>query len=131
MNAEQFVRILDQDFIGSLRDRGKDISQVILQQDNDKKHTSKLARGYYENRGIEVLPWAAQSADMSIIEHCWDTVDRQIRSRQPLPTNKGELWAAVQEKWAKMDIGYIRKLYESMPKRVKILDDVEGSYTKY
>lgn len=131
MNAKQYIRILDQNFIGSLRDRRKTVSDIIFQQDNDPKHTSKLVRQYFEDQGINVLPWPAQSADMSIIKHCWDKLDHQIRSCNPLPTNKDQLWVAVQEEWAKLDVEYLRGLYRSLPRRLTALDDAKGSYTKY
>lgn len=68
---------------------------------------------------------------MSIIEHAWNEVDHHIRARFPLPHNLEELWGALQEEWAKLDINYIRRLYESMPRRVATLIKAKGGYTRY
>jgi hypothetical protein len=34
---------------------------------------------------------------MSIIEHVWDYLDKRVRKRPVKPTNKEELWKALQE----------------------------------
>lgn len=100
-------------------------------QDNDPKHTSKLATKWFEDHVIEVLDWAPSSPDMNIIEHAWDEEDRCLRARTPLPRNLDELWDVLVEEWAKLDISYVRNLYESMPRRVAALLEAQGQYTKY
>jgi hypothetical protein len=68
---------------------------------------------------------------MNIIENCWDYLEHMVRARNPLPRNLEELWVALQEEWGRLDVQKIRKLYESMPRRVAALDAAKGSYTKY
>ncbi|TFK29620.1 hypothetical protein FA15DRAFT_547227, partial [Coprinopsis marcescibilis] len=69
--------------------------------------------------------------DQNIIEHAWDEVDRQIRRREVQPRNIEELWVALQEEWAGLDIAYIRRLYDSIPRRIDALFEAKGAYTKY
>ncbi|KAF8896827.1 hypothetical protein CPB85DRAFT_1479475 [Mucidula mucida] len=57
-------------------------------------------------------------------------LDCQIRKCNPLPHNIEELWATLVEEWVKLDIGYITKLYKSMPCRVGALLKAKGKYTK-
>ncbi|OSD06294.1 hypothetical protein PYCCODRAFT_1360776, partial [Trametes coccinea BRFM310] len=77
------------------------------------------------------LPWAASSPDMNIIENAWAYLDRKVRERYPLPTNPDQLWAALEEKWRKLDLGYVQRLDESMPGRVADLIDAEGLWTDH
>jgi transposase len=131
MNAVQYCEILQDSFFGSLNDHSLDVSDIIFVQDNDPKHTSKLAKKWFIDHDIELLNWAPCSPDMNIIEHAWDEVDRHLRARNPLPRNLDELWDALVEEWGKLDISYVRRLYESMPHRVKALAAAKGRYTKY
>ncbi|KAJ8507400.1 hypothetical protein ONZ45_g10230 [Pleurotus djamor] len=112
MCGPDYVEILQKSMLGSLRDlklkrTGKD--PFIFQQDNDPKHRP----------------------DMSIIEHVWDQVDALVRARNPLPTNKDQLWEALQEEWNNFPMAALEKLYESMPRRVTALLRAKGGSTKY
>lgn len=131
LNAAGFVRILDTAFLSSLEDHGLDSSAIIFQQDNDPKHTSRLAKNWFRNNHIELLPWPASSPDMNIIEHAWEVLERQVRSRSPLPRNLEELWVALVEEWERLDMVVVRGLYDSMPRRLAALKAAKGSYTKY
>ncbi|KAJ7061408.1 hypothetical protein C8F01DRAFT_987515, partial [Mycena amicta] len=55
--------------------------------------------------------------------------DRMVRARNPLPTSKEDLWAALQEEWAKIDQAFIDKLYDSMLNRVRELLKNKGHST--
>src|ERR1700678_1794616 len=100
MDGHGYVDILSKSLLGTLKDRklkktGK--TKIIFQQDNDPKHTSRVARSWFEDKKVTVLPWAPSSPDMNIIEHVWDQLDHLIRARDPLPRNKDEMWATLQE----------------------------------
>jgi len=131
MKADQFCRILDESLLGTIFDHDMDCSSVIFQQDNDPKHTSKLGKAWLRDHQIRTLPWPPSSPDMNIIEHVWDYVDHQVRHRKVFPRNLDELWTALQEEWANVDLQYIRRLYKSIPRRVAALHRVKGGYTKY
>ena len=108
MNAIQYCDILKESLLGTLEDYSTDSSNIILVQDNDPKHTSKLATKWFEDHVIEVLDWASSSPDMNIIEHAWDEVDKCLHARTPLSRNLDELWDVLVEEWAKLDISYVR-----------------------
>jgi len=131
MNAKQYVSILEESFLGLIRNPNLHVRNIIFQKDNDPKHTSKLAQAWFKTNKIQLLPWAPSSPDQNIIEPVWDYLDRRIRARLVQPTNLDQLWEALQEEWAKIDIHYIRKLYESIPRRVNALLRAKGSWTKY
>lgn len=131
MNAVQYINILKKGLLDTLKDYNLDVGEFWFQQDGDPKHTSGRAMDWFEQKGIDVLLWTGQSADMSIIEPAWDHIEQKLRNRNPLCRNKEELWVALQEDWYSMDKEYIKALYASMPCRLAALKKAKGSYTKY
>ena len=131
MNAAQYCEILEESFLGTLSDKNLTVDDVIFQQDNDPKHTSKRAEGWFDAHKVAKFPWPASSPDMNIIEHAWDILDRKLGTCHRLPTNLDQLWEALKKKWEKLDLNAVRALYESMPRHVAALKEAGGSYTRY
>ena len=131
MDAEQYCQILEKAYLGTLHDYSLSRSTTFFQHDNDPKHKSKKAQQWFKANNIKILPWPASSPDMNIMEHAWAFLETSLRRRRPLPRNLDQLWAALQEEWARIDIKKIKKLYDSMPSRVMALKKARGGYTKY
>lgn len=70
--------MLEEDFLGTLDNLELDHRDYFFQQENNPKHTCQAATTWFEENGVDVLPWAASSPDMSIIEHVWDHLDHMI-----------------------------------------------------
>lgn len=131
MDAAQYCSILSESFLGTLSDHSLNPSDIVLAQDNDPKHKSRRAAKWFADNNIKLLPWAPSSADMNIIEHAWDILDKRVRARPVLPRNLDELWTALVEEWAAIDVETVRNLYRSMPRRVQALKEAKGAYTRY
>lgn len=131
MNASQYCNILTESLLGSLADRNMHPESIVFQQDNDPKHTSRKAWEWFDEHGIETLPWPPSSPDMNIIEHAWALLDSRLRSRHALPRNLDELWAALVEEWEAIDVEEVHNLYRSLPRRTAALKDAKGGYTHY
>ena len=78
MNADQYVSILEDHMLPSLEESGISDEEVIFQQDNDPKHTSKKAKNWMEDHNITLLDWPAQSPNISPIEHQWVHMKKEL-----------------------------------------------------
>lgn len=131
MDGDLYCEVLEKGLLGTLSDLGLDPSQVIFQQDNDSKHTSRVARAWIAENLGETLPWPPSSPDINIIENAWHTLDIRVHRRNPLPRTEEQLWQALQEEWGNLGKEYLDNLYASLPDRVKAVKAAKGFYTKY
>ena len=52
-----------------MKESGISENDIIFQQDNDLKHTSRRVQKWFEEQKIKLLDWPAQSPDLSPIEY--------------------------------------------------------------
>jgi hypothetical protein len=77
MDAPLYCYILGQNLSKSAQLMGLD--EYVFQQDNDPKHTSKLAKQFFEENRIKLLDWPAQSPDMNPIENLWALMNEKLQ----------------------------------------------------
>jgi hypothetical protein len=131
MNADQYVDILDHHLLLSLEDLAISGEDLIFQQDNDPKHTSKKAKQWIQDHEISVLDWPAQSPDISPIEHLWQHIKKQLCQYPTHAKGVWEIWERVAEVWRNIKPEVCQRLIESMPRRIEAVIKAKGGHTKY
>ena len=72
---------------------------MTLQHDNATSHMARSVRDFLQDRNVSVLPWPANSPDVSPIEHIWDLLERRVRARANPPPKCRELAGALVKEW--------------------------------
>jgi len=70
-----------------------------FQQDNDPKHTSRVASEFLRENMPEVIDWPSNSPDLNPIENLWSIVKHNVEKR--IPSNISELNQYLVEEWEK------------------------------
>jgi transposase len=106
--------------------------QVIFQQDNDPKHTSKLVTNYLQDQSYQVMQWPPQSPDLNPIENMWALLKRRLNDYETATKGMNELYERVTEVWYdQMKPEECQKVIESMPRRIQAVIKAKGKWTKY
>ncbi len=104
-------------------------ADFISQQDLAPAHTANGTKSWFNDHGVTVLDWPANSPDLNPIENLWGIVKREIRDTRP--NNADELKATVKETWASIPPQQCHKLITSMPRRIEAVIKAKGAPTKY
>lgn len=130
MDATLYCEILQQTLVPFLQDKFPEPSTHRFMQDNDPKHTSRVAKEYFAKSNITWWRTPPESPDMNPIENLWHELKEYIR-REVKPTTKTELVNGITEFWCTIDqrkcCRYIRHLQKVLPKVI----EVHGAATGY
>ena len=89
---------------------------LVLQQDNDLKHTSRLCKGYLtkkESDGVlHQMTWPPQSPNFIPVEMVWDELNRRVKEKYPKSAQN--VWELLQDSWKSIPGDYLMKLVERM-----------------
>lgn len=131
LDVELYTKIVDDEFLQTLEYYGYSKNEVVFQHDNDLKHTSRLAKMWFEEYEVEVLEWPPQSPNLNPIEHLWFGLKRRLQSYQEESKSMYELWERVQETWNSIPVEKCVNVIESMPRRINAVMKAKGGHTKY
>ena len=101
----------------------------VFQQDNDPKHTSRIAKSFLEKSVPKLLSWPANSPDLNPIENVWHMLKRAVESRNPASINDLKQYSL--EEWAKIPQEHINNCILSMPNRISELLERKGHKINY
>ncbi len=68
-------------------------ADFIYQQDLTPTHTAKGTKSWFNDHGVTVLDWPANSTDLNPIDNLWDIVKRKLRDTRP--NNADDLKATI------------------------------------
>jgi len=100
-----------------------------FQQDNDPKHTSRMAKRWFQENNVITLDWPAQSPDLNPIENLWHDVKSKLGTKKF--KNKEDLWNGIQAAWQSTPLETCQHLVSSMPRRLQQVLKMKGYPTKY
>jgi hypothetical protein len=111
LNAHRYIReILEPHVVPYGPFIGEDF---VFMHDNARPHIAHCVSLYLDPVGIYRMDWPACSPDLNPIEHVWDKLGRQIRSRPVVPDNLNYLRIALLEEWERIPQDYVQNLFES------------------
>ncbi len=128
VNAAIYQEILEHFMLPSA-DKLYGYADFIFQQDLAPAHTAKGTKSWFNDHGVTVLDWPANSPDLNLIENLWGIVKRKMRDTRP--NNADDLKATVKETWASIPPQQCHKLITSMPRRIEAVIKAKGAPTKY
>jgi len=113
MNTEKYITLIRDEFLPWVRESGSQLR--TFQQDNASCHVSKAAVRFFEEKGITLLDWPANSPDLNPIENIWAILKEKVRKRNP--QTKEQLRGIALEEWASISQSVVCKTINSLRKR--------------
>ena len=100
-----------------------------LQQDNDPKHTSHVAKQFIAENSINTIDWPSNSPDLNPIENIWTIIKNNVEKR--MPQNINELTKFLAEEWNAIPQSTINNLVMSMKTRCELILEKNGDRISY
>ena len=116
-------------YVGLIREkrRGKLSKAILLQQDNARVHTCKIAMDAFERNGYELIPHPAYSPDLASSDYfLFPNLKKDIRGRH-FRSNE-EVVAAVAELVRDKDLGFFSSGLMALEHRWSKCIILEGNY---
>ncbi len=103
-------------------------ADFIFQQDLASAHTAKGTKSWFNDHGVTVLDWPANSPDLNPIENLWGIAKRRMRDTR---ANNADDLTAIKATWASITPEQCHRLIAFMPRRIDAVIHAKGGPTKY
>ena len=127
MDGPFYVHILETQLLPAARSMYR--NDWRLQQDNDPKHTSRVAKDFVAKKRINALDWPSNSPDLNPIENLWQIIKNKVEKR--MPKNIDDLKQFLVEEWKATSQETINNLVMSMKTRCQMVVDENGDRIPY
>jgi len=126
VNGKEYVNILESKVRLTMQLHGCE----VFQQDSAPAHTSRVAKKWFNDNGIQVLDWPGNSPDLNPIENLWTIMKRKVRKHHA--SNLKELAFYIKRVWCtEITPEVCQNLVSSMPRRILSVLKNSGYPTKY
>ena len=131
LNSETYIVNILEPFLKTWRIFRKKRKLSQFMQDNAPCHKSKRVLNWFGQKKVDVLEWPPQSPDLNPIETIWNDLSLAVRKRRDYPKSLNDLRIAIQEEWRQISSARIKRLYETIPDRLREVKKMKGHATKY
>ena len=80
--------------------------------------------------GLQTLAWPPQSPDLNPIENIWAIIKQKLYSENSFPSSRKEIIDGVIKYWEEIDGDLLKRLSDSIPKRLREVKRLNGKSVK-
>jgi transposase len=131
LTGDQYVRDVFQPVVVPHFDNRPLATRPVYMVDNARPHRSRAVTAYLQSEAVTSVPWPALSTDLNPIEHIWDMLGHRMLPREPPVQSIRQLEAALHREWHQLSQQDIRGLTGGMRRRVEVVIQARGGYTRY
>jgi transposase len=126
MNGERYKEVLENHLLPFM-----EIHRAShFLQDGAPCHTSKKVKDFLKEKDVVVMDWPGNSPDLNPIENVWNNMKNKLRKKAI--TSVPVLQQEIMKLWVlETTQEYLKKLSDSMPKRLQLVIKHKGEMTKY
>lgn len=128
---EKYIEILENDFLPWVQEHYGE-QPVRFIQDRSPIHTARIVTQWFRDHPqIELLPWPSKGADINPIENVWGDIVKDFNIRNA--RNSDEVFDHAFHHWLGYNDRpqYWQKLSDSMVRRLNLVIEANGYWTKY
>jgi hypothetical protein len=130
INAEHYKVILDE-MVWPVIAKNFPDNNYIYQDDNATPHRAGIIKEYAAEQQLKTMTWPACSPDLNIIENVWAVLKMNIQRHLCEINTLDDLKSVILKCWDSLEQSYIKRLYLSIPRRLRAVRLSKGHLTKY